>query len=132
VRSDEGKLGEPRRGDDAGGGIFLETLAERAALAPVEGKHGAVLRETGKRAVDHCPRNPGGGGFARHRREEGAKIASACRRACGCSERRVQNRIAVDRNGVLLLGVLLLDVPRVVGIIARGKAKTLAFFDSAE
>jgi hypothetical protein len=44
----------------------------------------------------------------------------------------VQNRIAVDRNGVLLLGVLLLDVPRVVGIIARGKAKTLAFFDSAE
>src|SRR6202050_1731308 len=65
-------------GDDAGRGVFLEALAERAALTPIEGKHRSVLRETGERAVDHCPRNPGGRGFARHRREEAAKIASAC------------------------------------------------------
>ena len=37
-------------------------------------------------AVDHWPRNPGGCGFARHGREEGAKIAPACRRGRGGSE----------------------------------------------
>jgi hypothetical protein len=56
-------------------------------LTPIEGEHRSFLRKTGKRAVDHCPRNPGGRGFARHRRKEDAKIASAFRRACGRSEK---------------------------------------------
>jgi len=66
---------------DPGRGVFLEALAERAALTPVEGKHRAVLRETSKRAVGHRPRDSDSRGFARHRHEEGAEIASACRRA---------------------------------------------------
>jgi hypothetical protein len=43
--------------------------------------------------------------------------------SAGAAKKRVQNRIAVDRNGVHLL-----DVLRVVGIITRGKAKRLAFY----
>ncbi len=36
-------------GDDAGRGVFLEALAESAALAPIEREHRAIRRETGKR-----------------------------------------------------------------------------------
>jgi hypothetical protein len=67
-------------------GNIPKFLPVRVRVPPVEGKHRAVLRETGKRAVDHWPRNPGGCGLARHGREEGAKITAACRRARGSSE----------------------------------------------
>jgi hypothetical protein len=69
-----------------------------------------------------APRNPGGLGFARHGGEEGAKIASACRRARGAATKRVQNRIAVHRNTMLLL-----IFPRYWGTIARrnGRGKAL-------
>ena len=79
--------------DDAGRRVLLEALTERAALAPVEGKHRAVRSESGERAVDHCPRNPGSGGFTRHGGQEGVEIASAPRRAGGQRE----NQGAQDR-----------------------------------
>src|SRR5262249_46779212 len=85
---------------------FLKALAEGAALTPVEGKHRAVLRETGKGAVSDCTRNPRGRGFARHRREEGAKITPACRRACGRSENNGAKQDRSRPQGVHLLDVV--------------------------
>ena len=68
-----------RAGIDAGRRVFLKALAERAALAPVAGKHGAIGHETGKRAVEHGPRDADGRGFARHDGQESVKIAAARR-----------------------------------------------------
>jgi hypothetical protein len=41
------------RRDDTGRGVFLERLAEGAALAPIEGEHPRVRSETGECVVDH-------------------------------------------------------------------------------
>src|SRR3979409_478321 len=74
--------------DDAGGGVVLEALAKGAALAPVEGKHGRVERDTREGAVDHRPRNAGGSGFAPHGGQECVEIASARRRGDRRREKR--------------------------------------------
>jgi hypothetical protein len=66
--------------NDAGGGVILEALAKRAALASIEGEHRGVRRETRKRAVDHGPRYAGRRGFARHGGQENIEIAAARRR----------------------------------------------------
>src|SRR5262249_15456411 len=71
---------EARRGH-AGCRVFLKTLAEGAALAPVERKHRAIERDAGERAVDHVARDAGGRGFARHGGQERVEIATALRRS---------------------------------------------------
>ena len=76
---------------DAGRRVILEGLAERAALAAVERQHGRIGRDAGKRVVDHSPRDAGGGRFARHRGDEGAKIPTALRRKGGRCERSRKN-----------------------------------------
>ena len=82
--------------DDAGRGIFLEALAERAALASVEREHPAVLREPRKCAVDHAPRHPRRRGFPRHGGQEGVEVAAALRGAGG---RREEQDAKQDRGG---------------------------------
>ena len=66
--------------NDAGRGVILEALAKRAALAPIEGKHRSVWRQTRKRAVDHRPRYAGGRGFARYGGQESVEVTAARRR----------------------------------------------------
>ena len=75
------------RRDDAGGGVFLEALGmEHAALTPVEGQHGLILRHAGKGLGDDIARNAGGGRVARHGGHEAVEIAPALRRAGGRGE----------------------------------------------
>ena len=91
--------------DDAGRGVLLEALAERPALAPVESKHRAIQRETGKCAVEHRPRDAGGRGFARHGGQESVESPPHVAAPAGAARRRVQNRIPSDRSSMLFLNV---------------------------
>ena len=64
---------------DAGRGVFLEGLAEGAALAAVERQHGLVDRDAGEGLVDHRARHALRRRLARHRGEEGVEVAAALR-----------------------------------------------------
>ena len=71
------------RRDDAGRGVFLEALAEGAALAAVEGEHRGIGREPGEGLVDDLARHVGGLRLAPHLAEEGVEIAAALGRVGG-------------------------------------------------
>ena len=62
---------------DAGRGVFLEGLAEGAALAAVEGEHVRVDRDAGEGLVDHRAGDALRLRLARDLREEGVEIAAA-------------------------------------------------------
>ena len=64
-------------GDNARTRVFLEALAERAALAAVEGQHGGIDRDTGESLVDDAARNAGCLRLAPHGGKEGLEIAVA-------------------------------------------------------
>ena len=73
-------------GGDAGRGVFLEALAEGAALAAVERQHRRIRRDAGEGLSITRARDARGLRLARHRGEEGVEVAAALRRAGGRGE----------------------------------------------
>src|SRR5262245_46229836 len=78
--------------NDARARVFLGALAERAALAAVEGEHGRINSHAGKGLVDHVTRDAGSLRLAPNGGKECLEIAAAlggeglgCK--CECNER---------------------------------------------
>jgi len=91
--------------DDAGRCVFLKALAEHAALAPVEGKHGAIGHETGKRAVEHRPRDVAAAASRAMADRNVSKSPPHVAVPACAAKSSVQNRVPSDLNSMPFLNV---------------------------
>ena len=87
---------------DAGRGVFLEALAEGAALAAVERENVLVDGDAREGLVDHLPRDALRRRLARDRGDEGVEVAAAlgCERGGGENERDENGSKPCEHSGL--------------------------------
>ena len=93
------------RRDHASRGVFLEGLAEGAALAPVEGEHAGILRDAGESTVDHRARDPAAVASRAMAETNVLKSPPHVAARAGAANASAQIRTAIELNDVVFFDI---------------------------